>query len=69
MKKIFIVGDSISLHYGPFLEQYMKGFLKYGRKGYQGEIGDINNWGLANGGDSGQVLTYLQVRGRSYISL
>ena len=59
MKKIFVLGDSISIHYGPYLEQYIKGKFLYDRKGYDEEIGDINNFGAANGGDSKQVLEYL----------
>lgn len=48
---IFVIGDSISLHYGPFLQQFIRGVFSYARKeGPQG----------ANGGDSSMVLAYLQ---------
>lgn len=70
MKKLFVLGDSISIHYGPFLEMYSKGFYEYDRKGYiKGaydiytrlvEGFDINKCTPVNGGDSGQCLQYIK---------
>lgn len=59
MKKIFIIGDSISIHYGPYLEQYVNGYFKYERKGRLITGCDINEGGLQNGGDSNLVWEYL----------
>lgn len=32
MQRIYIVGDSISVHYGPYLERYLRGIISYARK-------------------------------------
>ena len=29
MKKVFVLGDSISIHYGPFLEAYNEDLIRY----------------------------------------
>ncbi|HOL21404.1 MAG TPA: SGNH/GDSL hydrolase family protein [bacterium] len=55
MKKIYVVGDSISIHYGPYLENYLKDFAFYSRK----EDKDDPELG-ANGGDSSAVLRFLE---------
>ena len=62
--KVFIIGDSISIHYGPYLEQYLKGFAEYARK--EGKEEALRNLDIpqgANGGDSSMVLAYLQAMG------
>lgn len=61
MKKIFVLGDSISIHYGPFLEEYLQGIFEYDRKGKNQECKDLNIVSQVNGGDSGRVLEYLQL--------
>ena len=33
MRSVFVVGDSISIQYGPFLEQMLSGRIAYARKG------------------------------------
>ncbi len=60
MKKLFVLGDSISIHYGPHLERYMKGKILYSRKGgiKQAEQ-DMDIAQGANGGDSYHVYSYL----------
>lgn len=61
--KIFIIGDSISIQYGPLLKQYLQGFVEYSRK--EGEEEALKNLDIpqgANGGDSSMVLTYLQAK-------
>jgi lysophospholipase L1-like esterase len=66
MKKIFIVGDSISIQYGPFLEKYLQGVMEYSRKA--GEEEALKNLDIpqgANGGDSSMVLKYLKAKERS----
>jgi lysophospholipase L1-like esterase len=58
---IFVVGDSISMHYGPYLEKYLANQIHYARK--SGESEALLNLDLpmgANGGDSARVLDYLQ---------
>ena len=57
MKTVHVVGDSISIHYGPYLEQYITPHAHYSRK--TGNIGDLDNPEGANGGDSAMVLDYL----------
>ena len=56
-QSIHVVGDSISQHYGPYLEQYLTGLLTYSRK--EGMPGQPNEPNGANGGDSALVLRYL----------
>ena len=60
MKKIFVLGDSISIYYGPFLEKLLKGKMDYDRKGKDGEVGNINSVSPMNGGDSNNVLEYVR---------
>lgn len=63
LPKIFVIGDSISIHYGPFLEAQLKGFFSYARK--SGEEAALKNLDIpegANGGDSGMVLRYLKLK-------
>jgi len=59
MKKIFVLGDSISIHYGPYLEQYLNEIMQYDRKGSNEDPGDLNYASLCNGGDSHDVLNYI----------
>lgn len=61
--KLFILGDSISLQYGVYLEKYLKGIFTIDRKGSQEKA--LQNLDVpidANGGDSKMVLTYLRTR-------
>jgi len=67
MRSVFVVGDSISIHYGPFLEQMLHGRLAYARKGSEDAAlaEAMRNLDLpdgANGGDSSRVMSYLQMR-------
>lgn len=58
--KVFIVGDSISMHYGSYLDEFLKGFAMYDRKGGNGEgLKDLDHPAGANGGDSEMVVSYL----------
>lgn len=60
--KIYIIGDSISIGYGPFLKQYLAGTaIEYSRK--EGEAEALLNLDKpqgANGGDSSMVLAFLK---------
>lgn len=61
MKKLFVLGDSISMHYGPFLEEYIKDVFEYDRKGKNQECKDLNIASQVNGGDSSNILEYLKL--------
>lgn len=58
--RLYVIGDSISMQYGPYLEQYLAGRFTYARKTAEAEArlnlpapqGD-------NGGDSSAVLAFL----------
>lgn len=59
--KVYVLGDSISIHYGPFLKQYLNGAMEYARK--EGEAEALLNLDRpqgANGGDSAMVLAFLK---------
>lgn len=59
--KIFVIGDSISLFYGPYLQQDFSGKFIYDHKGGTGDaFKDLDNPTGANGGDSKMVLEYLK---------
>ncbi len=63
MKKVFIVADSISIHYHPYLKKMAQGVFDYGRKeGILEALKDMDNADVdgANGGDSSMVLEYLR---------
>lgn len=57
MKTVHVVGDSISIQYGPYLEKYLASSIHYSRKA--GKVGNLDVPEGANGGDSTQVLAYL----------
>lgn len=60
MKRLFLLGDSISIHYGPFLRNYLEGLCTI--RGKEGEREALNNLDIpvgGNGGDSRMVLEYL----------
>lgn len=50
--KIYVLGDSISMQYGPYLQNNLQGVMEYSRKGDDGEE--------ENGGDSSMVLSFLR---------
>ncbi len=59
MPILHVLGDSISIHYGPWLERFLVGgSWDYSRK--EGPVGDLDQPDGANGGDSARVLTYLR---------
>lgn len=59
--KVYVLGDSISIHYGPFLKNYLKGVMEYARKeGEEEALLNLDNPQGANGGDSGMVLSFLK---------
>jgi lysophospholipase L1-like esterase len=61
MKKLYVIGDSISMQYGPYLERALHGVMHYARK--EGETEgrlSLDHPQGANGGDSIMVLAFLQ---------
>ena len=57
---IFVIGDSISIQYGPYLKKYTAGKFDYDRKRDQGEaMKNLDNPVGANGGNSRMVVEYL----------
>jgi len=57
---IYVIGDSISIQYGPFLEAALDGHVRYARKaGEEEALLDLDNPRGANGGDSAMVRRYL----------
>lgn len=60
-RSIFVIGDSVSIHYGPYLKQMVKGKFNYDRKrGMNEALVDLDKPIGANGGDSSMVLKYLK---------
>ncbi len=59
---IYVIGDSISIHYGPALERALHGSgIDYSRKAGVAEAArDLDEAAGANGGDSSMVLAYLR---------
>jgi len=59
--KVYVLGDSISVHYGPYLERELTGYADYARKGGPDASGtDWENPTDANGGDSRLVVEFLR---------
>ena len=64
MQSIFVIGDSISIQYGPWLAKFLQGRYSYRRKeGSQEALLDLDIPEGANGGDSSMVLAYIQAAG------
>lgn len=58
---VFLIGDSISMQYGPFLEKYLEGIIDITRKQDDGQAAKNLDVPVgANGGDSRMVLEYLK---------
>ncbi|GHC02850.1 SGNH/GDSL hydrolase family protein [Cerasicoccus arenae] len=57
---VYVVGDSISIQYGPYLEKALRGFFRFKRKGGEGEaLLNLDQPAGANAGDSRMTLAYL----------
>lgn len=60
---IYVLGDSISIQYGPYLERYLRGVCSYSRKeGEEEALLDLDKPQGANGGDSSMVLSFLKAK-------
>lgn len=65
LPRLFVIGDSISIQYGPYLEALLVGKLSYDRKRDSAADHALANLDIptgANGGDSSMVLEYLRAR-------
>ena len=63
LPNLFLIGDSISIQYGPYLEKYLEGTVMYERKQDDGQAGkNLDVPTGANGGDSRMVLAYLRIK-------
>ncbi len=58
MRSVFVIGDSISIDYGPYLKEKLATKCNYARKG----IPPLNIFDDANAGDSSMVLDYLKMQ-------
>ena len=59
-RKIFVIGDSVSIHYGPYLKKIIKHKFDYDRKrGIEQALTDLDSPIGANAGDSVMVMDYL----------
>ncbi len=59
--KLFVIGDSISIFYGPYLETFLDGKYEYDRKRDEGQsMKNLDNPAGANGGDSRMVVQYME---------
>jgi len=65
LPRVFLLGDSISIQYGPALESYLQGVADYDRK-RDGDTdraaADLDLPQGANGGNSARLLAYLKAR-------
>ena len=63
--KLYVIGDSISIQYGPYLKAYLKGVVEYARKeGEESAMDNLDDPKGANGGDSDMVLTFLKSKAK-----
>jgi len=59
--RLYVIGDSISIQYGPYLEKYVTGRFAYARKTAEAEAQlNLPNPQGENGGDSSVVLAFLR---------
>lgn len=59
LPQLFVIGDSISIYYGPYLERLLQGTFRYTRKTGEEAMRNLDIPLGANGGDSSMVLEYL----------
>ena len=58
--ELYVLGDSISMHYGLYLKRFLEPAVGYSRKGEGLAAGDLNLVSDANGGDSRSCLEFLE---------
>jgi lysophospholipase L1-like esterase len=65
MKKLFVIGDSISCYYGKHLEPMLAGRFAYDRKGGTHKLDNLDDGtDGVNGGDTSMVIAYLKEIGK-----
>lgn len=63
MKRIYVIGDSISIQYGPYLQRYLRGKMAYARKTAEDAAAlDPDPPQGANGGDSEMVRAFVEAK-------
>lgn len=63
LAKVYVLGDSISIQYGPFLQRCLSGIVDFSRKeGVEEALVNLDNPQGANGGDSSMVLAFLKAK-------
>lgn len=66
LPRLFVLGDSMSIEYGPHLQTMLAGVFDYARKSGDEEARlNLDNPQGANGGDSSMCLAYLEARFRA----
>jgi lysophospholipase L1-like esterase len=64
--RLYVLGDSISIQYGPYLERYLGERFTYARKSADEEAQlNLPNLQGDNGGDSSMVLAFLEAKDQS----
>lgn len=64
--KVYVIGDSISIQYGPYLKRYLDGLMAYGRKeGEEEALLNLDRPQGANGGDSTMVRAFLESKAKA----
>jgi lysophospholipase L1-like esterase len=59
-RNIFVIGDSVSIHYGPYLKKMLKNKFEYDRKrGIEQALTDLDSPVGPNAGDSRMIFEYL----------
>jgi hypothetical protein len=60
LPQLYVLGDSISMQYGPDLERFTRGYFRYSRKGSELQgTEDLDQPLKVNGGDSQMVLDFM----------
>jgi lysophospholipase L1-like esterase len=60
-RKLFVIGDSVSIHYGPYLKEMIEDKFQYDRKrGNEQALINLDKPIGSNAGDSRMVLEYLE---------
>lgn len=65
LPRVFVLGSSLTIHFGPWLEKALEGHFAYDRKRDSGGERAEDNLDIPQGasaGDSSQVLAYLRLR-------
>lgn len=66
LKKVLLIGDSIRLDYGPYVEEYISPEIQlFGKPGIESAYRDLDTPAGGNGGDSGMVFEYVNSLSKS----